>query len=46
MMRSPLPPPDSRLDLVLERVVDIPVERVWAAWTTPDQIKVWFTPAP
>lgn len=46
MMRSHLPPPDPRLDLVLERVVDVPVERVWAAWTTPDQIRVWFTPAP
>lgn len=46
MTRSHLPPPDPRLDLVLERVVDVPVERVWAAWTTPDQIKQWFTPAP
>ncbi|MCC7215580.1 MAG: SRPBCC family protein [Burkholderiales bacterium] len=46
MPHSPLPPPDPRLDLVLERVVDVPVERVWAAWTTPDQIKQWFTPAP
>ncbi|UXI66446.1 SRPBCC family protein [Tahibacter amnicola] len=33
-------------DLVLERTIDVPVERVWAAWTVPDQLKRWFTPAP
>lgn len=38
--------PDPTLDLVLERVVDVPPERVWAAWTTPEQLKQWFTPAP
>ena len=34
------------LDLVLERVVDVPREAVWKAWTTPEQILKWFTPAP
>ena len=38
--------PDSELDLVLERVVDLPPERVWAAWTTPELMTRWFTPAP
>ncbi len=38
--------PDPRLDLMLERVVDVPPERVWAAWTQPELIKKWFTPAP
>lgn len=33
-------------DLVLERVVDVPVELVWHAWTTPELLKQWFTPAP
>ena len=37
---------DSKLDLVLERVVDVPRELVWAAWTEPEHIKKWFTPAP
>ena len=37
---------DPNLDLVLERVVDVPRELVWAAWTQPEHIKKWFTPAP
>jgi uncharacterized protein YndB with AHSA1/START domain len=39
-------PPDPRLDLLLERVVDVPRRRVWAAWTQPELMKRWFTPAP
>jgi uncharacterized protein YndB with AHSA1/START domain len=38
--------PNPRLDLVLERIVDVPPELVWAAWTTPKHVKQWFTPAP
>jgi uncharacterized protein YndB with AHSA1/START domain len=38
--------PDPRLDLVLDRVVDVPRELVWAAWTRPEHIVKWFTPAP
>lgn len=34
------------LDLVLERTIPIPPERVWAAWTQPELLKQWFTPAP
>lgn len=37
---------DPALDLVFERIVDVPRERLWAAWTTPDLLKKWFTPAP
>src|SRR4051812_41698803 len=36
----------SNHDLVLERIVDVPKELVWAAWTKPEHIKKWFTPAP
>lgn len=37
---------DLVLDLVLERVVDVPRELVWKAWTNPEHLKKWFTPAP
>jgi uncharacterized protein YndB with AHSA1/START domain len=37
---------DPTRDLVLERVVDVPRELVWAAWTVPHHLKKWFTPAP
>jgi uncharacterized protein YndB with AHSA1/START domain len=37
---------DPRLDLVLEREVPVAPELVWAAWTEPEHLKVWFTPAP
>lgn len=34
------------LDLKFERVVDIKPELVWAAWTQPEHLVHWFTPAP
>src|SRR4249920_2795967 len=37
---------DPKLDLSFERIVDVPRELVWKAWTTPAHIKKWFTPAP
>ena len=46
MTRSNIHQPDPRLDLVLERVVDVPRELVWSAWTVPEHLKQWFTPAP
>jgi uncharacterized protein YndB with AHSA1/START domain len=33
-------------DLVLERIIDVPVETVWRAWTEPERLKQWFTPRP
>ncbi len=38
--------PDPRLDLVLERIIDVPPELVWKAWTSPEHLKPWFAPAP
>lgn len=38
--------PDSERDLILERVVNVRPELVWAAWTKPEHIKKWFTPVP
>ncbi|MEQ8766947.1 MAG: SRPBCC family protein [Planctomycetota bacterium] len=37
---------DPNLDLVLERVVDVRPELVWKAWTEPERLVKWFTPAP
>lgn len=37
---------DSKLDLVLERIVDVPRELVWKVWTTPEHLKPWFCPSP
>lgn len=38
--------PDPRLDLVLERTIDVPRELVWTAWTKPEHVSRWFTPLP
>jgi uncharacterized protein YndB with AHSA1/START domain len=46
MTRASSDLPDSRFDLVFERIVDVPRELVWTAWTTPEHLKQWFTPAP
>jgi uncharacterized protein YndB with AHSA1/START domain len=43
---APLAPFDPKLDLVLERTADVPVELVWKGWTEPEQLKQWWTPAP
>jgi uncharacterized protein YndB with AHSA1/START domain len=46
MTRPIIHQPNPNLDLVLERVVDVPKELVWSAWTTPEHLKKWFTPVP
>ncbi len=30
---------DPNLDLVLERVIDVPVELAWKCWTQPEHVK-------
>ena len=37
---------DPELDLVLERIVDVPRHLVWAAWTQPGHLVKWFCPLP
>jgi uncharacterized protein YndB with AHSA1/START domain len=37
---------DPKLDLKLERVIDVPRELVWKAWTTPEHLMPWFCPLP
>jgi uncharacterized protein YndB with AHSA1/START domain len=34
------------LDLSFTRVVDVPCEKIWAAWTTPKLLLPWFCPLP
>ncbi len=37
---------DPTLDLELRREVDVPPHLVWRAWTEPELLMKWFTPAP
>ena len=43
---SAQPVADPNLDLVLERVIDVPRHLVWEAWTKPEHLKEWFCPKP
>ena len=33
-----------KMDLVVTRVFDAPVEAVWKAWTDAEQVKKWWGP--
>jgi uncharacterized protein YndB with AHSA1/START domain len=46
MNANPAYQPDSRLDLQFERIIDVPKELVWKAWTSPEHLKPWFCPLP
>jgi uncharacterized protein YndB with AHSA1/START domain len=35
-----------KIDLVLERTIDAPIDLVWAAYTNPEHVKRWFAPRP
>lgn len=35
-----------KLDLVLERTIDAPVDLVWKAYTDAEHLKQWFAPRP
>jgi uncharacterized protein YndB with AHSA1/START domain len=37
---------DPELDLVLERVIDVPRHLAWRAWTEPEHMVKWFCPLP
>ena len=36
---------EPRYDVRVEREFDAPLERVWAAWTEPDDLRRWWGPA-
>lgn len=38
--------PNEALDLYMDRIVDVPRDLVWKAWTDPELLKQWFTPKP
>src|SRR5690606_35061444 len=38
--------PDPKLDLVIERLIEIPRIALWDAWTKPEHVKQWFAPEP
>ena len=38
--------PDPERDLLLERYIAVAPALVWAAWTEPERVTQWFTPAP
>ncbi|MFZ5522807.1 MAG: SRPBCC family protein [Pseudomonadota bacterium] len=42
-MNAPFNP---KLDLTFERIVDVPRELVWKAWTQPEHLMPWFCPLP
>lgn len=39
-------PLDPALDLQFQRDVPLPPAEIWAAWTTPDILPLWFCPRP
>jgi uncharacterized protein YndB with AHSA1/START domain len=46
MSKPVLQKPNPQLDLVLDRVVEVPRDLVWEAWTKPEHLKAWYTPRP
>ena len=39
-------PLNPKLDMTFERIVDVPGELIWKAWTTPEHLMPWFCPLP
>ncbi len=45
-MTTPQTPPADDRDLVLTRIIDVPREKLFRAWTEADVLKQWFAPKP
>lgn len=37
---------DPKLDLGFARIIDVPKELIWKAWTQPEHLMPWFCPEP
>lgn len=46
MLKTQDAPINPELDLVLEKILPLPKEKVWKAWTTPEILMQWFCPKP
>ena len=40
------PTPSSNRELVLTRIIDLPPQKLFRAWTEPELLKQWFCPRP
>ena len=43
-MSDPTPAPAAEQEVLITRIFQAPRERVWTAWTDPDQVAAWFGP--
>ncbi len=43
-MSDPTPAPAAEQEVLITRIFEAPRERVWTAWTDPDQVAAWFGP--
>lgn len=46
MSMNPAPTPIEQRELVLTRIINVPREKLFRAWTEPELLKQWFAPKP
>ena len=46
MSTNPAPTPIEQRELVLTRILNVPREKLFRAWTEPELLKQWFAPKP
>jgi uncharacterized protein YndB with AHSA1/START domain len=46
MSTNPAPTPIEQRELVLTRILNVPREKLFRAWTEPELLKPWFAPKP
>jgi uncharacterized protein YndB with AHSA1/START domain len=44
VMSEQMPEVNMKADLVVKRIIDAPIEKVWKAWTEPEQVMKWWGP--